>query len=290
MSEPESPEPLESPPRTAWHPLLVALLERFLPRGYKLIPEFLLSRLSQRVDILVVRQEAEPGPVEKIHSILDYLAAHTIIEHKGPTDDLAGEDVLVLLGYAFQYMRRAKLKDPSDVCLMVVADRITKSFLDQAKLSRVELEEVEHGIWRGSFAGFTVHGVETGKAAERGGTEHLLYTLSRQFLEDPTRARPLDREETEVYGWLYQQVRQFKREHGVMAVKDIESFEQSMMAFFDSISADHPEFVGRILAHCPPEKRVEGLAAEERLRGLPLEDRLRGLSPEELEQLKRLLH
>src|SRR4051794_11436780 len=102
MPEPESPEPLENPPRTAWHPLLVALLERFLPKGYKLIPEMLLGRLSQRVDILVVRLEAEPGPVEKLHSILDYLAAHTLIEHKGPTDDLAGEDVLVLLGYAYQ--------------------------------------------------------------------------------------------------------------------------------------------------------------------------------------------
>ena len=38
------------------------------------------------------------------------------IEYKGPTDELAGEDVLVLLGYAYQYMRRAKLKDPGDVC------------------------------------------------------------------------------------------------------------------------------------------------------------------------------
>jgi hypothetical protein len=33
MTEPESPEPLESPPRTAWHPMLVALIERFLPTG-----------------------------------------------------------------------------------------------------------------------------------------------------------------------------------------------------------------------------------------------------------------
>ena len=278
---PESPEPLESPPRTQWHPMLVALIERFLPTGYKLIAEFLLSRLSQRADIVVVRLEGEPGPVEKIHSILDYLAAHTIIEYKGPTDDLAGEDVLVLLGYAYQYMRRAKLEDPGDLCLMVVADRITKSFLDQAKRSGMALAEAEPGIWRGRFAGFVVHGVETGKASARGPSEHVLYTFSRRFLQDPAGVGPLDEEEAKVYIWLYQQAEQYRRERGPMAVKDSDTFEQSMMKMFDSLYERHPEFLDQILAKCPTEKRVAGLPAEELLRVL---------SPEERERLKQLLH
>jgi hypothetical protein len=300
MTEPESPEPLESPPCTAWHPMLVALLERFLPRGYKLISEFLLSRLPQRADIVVVRLvDAEPGPVEKIHSIFDYLGAHTLIEYKGPTDNLAGEDVITLLGYGYQYMRLAKIQEPSDVCLMVIADRLTQSFLDQARRCRIELAEVDHGIWHGQFGGFVMHGVETGKAAERGRTEHLLFTFSRAFLQHPAGGPELDQDEAPVYLWLYQQVEQFRQARGTMAVKDIETFEQSMMEMFNSLSARHPEFVGRIVANCPPEKRLEGLSPEERLAGLPPEkrveglspeDRLRGLSPEELEQLKRLLH
>ncbi len=252
---PETAEPLESPPRTAWHPMLVALIERFLPTGYRLIAEFLLSRLSQRADIVVVRLEGEPGPVEQIHSILDYLAAHTIIEYKGPTDDLAGEDVLVLLGYAYQYMRRAKLEDPGDLCLMVVAGRITKSFLAQAKRSGMELAEAQPGIWRGRFAGFVVHGVETGKAAGRGPSEHLLYTFSRMFLQDPAGVGPLDEEEAQVYAWLYQQAEQYRRERGPMAVKDSETFEQSMMKMFTSLYERHPEFLDQILAKCPTEKR-----------------------------------
>ena len=48
MTEPETPPPPES--LTAWHPMLVALLEAFLPSGWQLIPELLLSRLPQRVD------------------------------------------------------------------------------------------------------------------------------------------------------------------------------------------------------------------------------------------------
>jgi hypothetical protein len=300
MPEPDNVEPLESPPYTAWHPMLIALIERFLPKGYKLFPEFLLSRLAQRADVLVVRLlEIEAGPVEKIHSILDYLRDHTLIEYKGPTDDLAGEDVLALLGYGYQYMRLAKVTDPADVCLMVVADRIPQSFLDQAKRCGVELAEAERGIWRGHFAGFVVHGVETGKAAERGPTEHLLYTFSRAFLQRPMQVPPLDPEDARVYVWLYQQVQQFKRARGAMAVKDVDTFERSMMEMFESLAAEHPELIDRILARCPPEKRLQGfesLAAEhpelidrilarcppeKRLQGLAPEDRLQGLAPED---------
>jgi hypothetical protein len=153
-----------------------------------------------------------------------------------------------------------------------------------------------------------VHGVETGKAAERGRTEHLLYTFSRAFLERPMQVPPLDPEDARVYVWLYQQVQQFKRARGAMAVKDVDTFERSMMEFFESLTAEHPELIDRILARCPPEKRLQGLAPEDRLQGLAPEDRLqglapedrlqglapedrlRGLSPEEIEQLKRLLH
>lgn len=283
-SPPSPPDPLESPPYTLWHPMIVALLERFLPLGYKLFPEFLLSRLSQRVDILVVRQEATPpGPVEKIHSILDYLGAHTLIEYKGPTDDLAGDDMLTLLGYAYQYMRVSKLKQPADVCLMVVADRITRSFLDQAKRCGVDLTETEteSGIWRGKGCGFVMHGVETGKASGQGPSEHLLYTFSRAFLADPTRNRPVDEEERRVYHWLYQQVQQFKQARGPMAVKDVATFEEGWMQMLDSISAEHPEFVARTLAHASPAKRLEGLGVD---------DVLEGLSPDLLEALKRRLH
>src|SRR5208282_5243507 len=49
------PEPPETESFTAWHPMLVALLEFYLPGGWKLLPELLLSRLPQRVDIVVLR-------------------------------------------------------------------------------------------------------------------------------------------------------------------------------------------------------------------------------------------
>jgi hypothetical protein len=112
MTEPELSE-IES--TTAWHPMLVALLEFYLPAGWQLLPEFLLTRLPQRVDIVVVRRVQETaGKPRKIHSILDHLHLHTLIEHKGPTDDLEPGDALTLLGYAAQYMRMVKVSDPAE--------------------------------------------------------------------------------------------------------------------------------------------------------------------------------
>ena len=84
-----------------------------------------------------------------------------------------------------------------------------------------------------------------------------------------------------------------------MAVKDFDTFEESMIRMFKSLSAAHPEFAEDILALYPPEillrglsteDLLRGLSTEDRLRGLSAEDLLRGLSAEEVEQLKRLLH
>jgi hypothetical protein len=258
--------------------MLVALLERYLPKGFKLYPEYLLSRLPQRADIVVVRLEgSEAGRAEKIHSILDHLRAHTLIEHKGPTDDLAGEDCLTLLGYGYQYMRLAKITDPAEVCLMVVADRFPARFLAQIALCGAELIEHEHGLWSGHAGRFVLHGVETSKAAE---VDRLLFSFSRGFLAHPEAvARRLDREEAGVYIWLFQQVEQFRRARGTMATKDNEEFQK----------AQH-EALKSLMSMLSAEERLAGLPAEQRVAGLTLEERLAGLSPEQREELKRLLH
>ena len=112
MTEPETHLPPES--ITAWHPMLVAPLEIYLPSGWQLIPELLLSRLPQRVDIVILELVGTaPGVARKLLSIFEFLRPQTLIEQKGPTDDLAAEDALVLLAYGAQYMRLKKLKDPA---------------------------------------------------------------------------------------------------------------------------------------------------------------------------------
>src|SRR5215212_6927075 len=191
MTEPEAPPPPES--FTAWHPMLVTLLEAYLPSGWQLIPELLLSRLPQRVDIVILELVGTaPGVAHKLLSIFDFLRSHTLIEHKGPTDDLAAEDALVLLAYGAQYMHLKKLKDPADLCLMVIADRIPPSFVDQVARLQGCLTQVGKGLWRGELAWAFLLCINTAAATEKGSTEELLYLFSRAFLSDPRGGLPLD--------------------------------------------------------------------------------------------------
>jgi hypothetical protein len=228
-------------PVTAWHPLLVALLETYLPEGWKLIPEFLLNRLPQRVDIVVLRLVHEAAAaVGKLHSIFDSLRPHTLIEHKGPTDELEAGDALTLLGYAAQYMRLCNLSDPGELCLMVICDRIPAGFVDQVERQRGRFAAIGGGLWRGEIAGFLLHGVETSDAYRASPSEHLLYSFSRAFVTNAAGFPPLDEEEREVYTLIYQQVEQYRRRRGDMAIKDREalkrSYDQAMAEYLDGLS------------------------------------------------------
>ncbi|WP_437670015.1 hypothetical protein [Sorangium sp. So ce131] len=276
MAEAELPE-VES--TTAWHPMLVALLELYLPEGWQLLPEFLLTRLPQRVDIVVVRRVQEAaGTARKIRSILAHLRPHTLIEHKGPTDDLEPGDALTLLGYAAQYMRMAKVGDPAELCLMVVCDRIPSGFVEQVERLRGSLVPTGGGLWRGELAGLLLHGVETRDACRGGATERLLYAFSRAYLTVPEGILPLDAEEARVYTALYQQVEQFRKKRGNMAIRDIDAARKS-----------YEEVFAEIIDQIPPELRVRGLTPEQRLLGLTVEQILDALPPEAREQLEMKL-
>jgi hypothetical protein len=137
-------------------------------------------------------------------------------------------------------------------------------------------------------------------------SERLLYAFSRAYLSHAAALLPMDPEEQTVYIWLHQQVEQFRRERGVMALKDFEaldkSFQQIVEEYMEKLPPEQrlrglsPEERLRGLPHeqiaslLSPEERLRGLPPEERLRGLPPEERLQGLTPAELQRLKRLLH
>jgi hypothetical protein len=257
--------------------MLVALLEAYLPSGWQLIPELLLSRLPQRVDIVILQLVGTtPGVARKLLSIFDFLRPHTLIEHKGPTDDLAAEDALVLLAYGAQYMRLKKLKDPAELCLMVICDRITPAFVEQIERLGGSFTKVGKGLWRGELSGAALHGVETYEASRRSRTERLLYTFSKAFLTDPSGGLPLDKETRKVYALLQNQVEQFRKLRGEMAMKDYELAKISLAELLQPA-------VER-LAQEEPEKLAKALTPEQIMR------MLEALPPEVREQIKQRLH
>jgi hypothetical protein len=70
---------------------------------------------------------------------------------------------------------------------------------------------------------------------------------------------------------LYQQVEQFKKQRGSLAMSDIEVVEKS-----------YDEVLAEILENVPARVRVRGLKPEERLDGLTPEQILAALPPEQI--------
>jgi hypothetical protein len=169
------------------------------------------------------------------------------------------------------------------------ADRIPAGFVEQVERQRGRFTPIGGGLWRGEIAGFLLHGVETGDAYRTSPSEHLLYTFSRAFLSNAAGFPPLDDEEREVHTLIYQQVEQFRRRRGDMAIRDREALKKS-----------YEKAMAEFLARTPLEKLLEGRTPEELLAGLTPEqlaklltsdEALNALPPEAREELrKKLVH
>jgi hypothetical protein len=285
MTDPANPAECEPPPPpeavTAWHPMLVTLLEIYLPAGWQLIAELLLSRLPQRIDMVILELVGTtPGVPKTLPSIFNYLRPHTLIEHKGPTDDIAGEDALVLLGYAAQYMRLKKLKDPADLCLMVICDHITPGFVKQVTRLQGHFDSVGNGLWRGELLGATLHGVETEEVSRNSPSDRLLYAFSRAFLTDPRGVLPLDEESRKVYALLQNQVEQFRKVRGETAMKDYELAQISLEELLRPIVKRFtPEQLARTFT---PEEIAKAFTPEEIAKAFTPEQIARAFTPEQL--------
>jgi hypothetical protein len=145
--------------------------------------------------------------------------------------------------------------------LMVVADRMSAAFVKRIEILGGSFAKFDAGLWRGKLLGCPLHGVETGEAYKRDRSERLLYAFSQAFLENPGALAPLDRDEEMVYHSLYQQVEQFRRNRGELAMKDLEKLRKS----FDEYEAEKMRNmpIAQRLAGVTPEQLAAGLAPEQ---------------------------
>jgi hypothetical protein len=276
-------------PATPWHPLFALAIKRFAPKDRETSSEVSLSRLPLRVDILVVQRENDaPVIAHKFRSIFDHARKHTLIEYKGVTDDLEPADVFTLSAYAGLYMRERLVYEPNEICLMVVADRIPKVFVEQIKRMGGALDATANGLFKGHLGGLPLHGVELREAYKSGPSERLLYAFTRAFLRDHSPIKLLDTEEMAVYRLISEHVQQLRGNRATMDMKDVDLAAKSYQdALNDLVALATPEqrLAGlapeQIAAALAPEQRLAGLAPEQRLAGLAPEQRLAGLAPEQ---------
>ena len=275
---------------TAWHPLLVALLEHVLPGGwYQCISEFQLSREPLRIDVVVVRRNhpGTPPAPRLLASVLGDLADHTLVHFKGPTDELERDDARMVLSYALQYLVVAEIEEPALVALRVIAPRLTPRFVAALKSLGCELTTTGAGTHEGRLGVFPLRVIETVPVNGRAG-EHLLYTVTPGMLADPDGGAPaLSAEESEVFYALQEHVEQLR--HPLPGQK------RRQMKDEDKVVESFERATARFLARMPPAQRLAGLAPEQRLAGLTeaqavlaLPDTmLRGLSNEYLSTLPK---
>jgi hypothetical protein len=281
----------DDPPhlRTAWHPLLVMLLELLLPREHwKVLAEHALTREPRRIDVVIVRQlDASAWRPRHLRSVLDDLRAHNLVHFKGATDELEVVDALQLLSYAYQYMALNGLHHADALSLRVVAPTLTPRFRAQLRALGGALSETAvKGVHTGHVQGIALRVVETDVAWPAPG-EHLLFPISPACLRSPTSAPAFDDNERALYYRLLQGISQLAQDPTWRVImKDATLVNDTTReALMDLLAVLPPELrlagIGaEELAVLPPELRLAGIGAEE-LAVLPLEQRLAGLAPEQ---------
>jgi hypothetical protein len=273
----------DDPPhlRTAWHPLLVMLLELLLPRDHwKVLAEHALTREPRRIDVVIVRRrDASAWRPRHLRSVLDELRAHNLVHFKGATDELEVVDALQLLSYAYQYMALHGLHHTDALSLRVVAPTLTPRFRAQLRvLGGAVIETSVKGVHTGHVQGISLRVVETDVAWPAPG-EHLLFPISPSCLRAPTRVPAFDDNERALYYRLLQGISQLAQDPTWSAI----------MKDATLVNDTTREALMGLLAVLPPELRLAGIGAEElavlapeqRLAGLAPEQRLAGLAPEQ---------
>ena len=272
-------DPLADAPhlRTAWHPLLILLLEMLPPRQeWQVVAEYALTREPRRIDAVIVRRvAASTWHPEYLRSVLDDLLAHNLVHFKGATDELERADALQLLSYAYQYMALKGLQSPAELSLRVVAPTLTPRFRAQLDaLDGAVSESAVPGVHHGRVQGFALRVVETSVAWPNPG-EHLLYAVAPQCLRQPAIPVALDDTERDLYYRLLQGVTQLTQDPRWKAImKDAALVKEA---------AD--QALRNLLAALPPEVRLAGLGPEERLAGLGPEEVLLALPDDALRAL-----
>ncbi|MFM7199737.1 MAG: hypothetical protein ACKO6N_03010 [Myxococcota bacterium] len=274
---------------TPYHAILYQFLESVLPEGYKLSVEHQLYKESQRVDVLIIRQEsvgAGEWDVE-VPSLVEQLGEISLIEFKSPGDELEANDINRMLGYCSQYAVMEGVGQERLTAGFIVP-KVREGVLERFKTLKGELtEEVEAaGIWRGWLGCSRAFVLETSKVWSLSERDKLWYVLSPEFEKKPEVLRELTREQVALYNGMYERLKRLSKEEAMPLRNQEElmaNLERSMREYFSSLSPEE-RFKGATL-----EQRVAGLAPEQVLRAYSPSELLRALPPEVLEQLRKQL-
>ncbi|MFM7205028.1 MAG: hypothetical protein ACKO6N_30000 [Myxococcota bacterium] len=269
-SVPGHVEKVERRGPTPYHAAFYQLLRRLLPPNFEVQAEYPLYREPQRIDMLVVRRglKEEVGAEQELPSLVSHLGEVTLLEFKGPTDVVSGEDISRLLGYGCQY-GVMEGRGPEDLTLGLIGSSFGERVLKRVSGHGGRLEWVSQGVWEGHLGGSVLFGLETGELWEAGEHERLWYLLSPGFVREPERAKELTEMQRLVYIMMVDRLLSLSKE------------ERMALTNYEALKTEVEEIMARYMRGLPLEKRLEGLPAEEVLKAYRPEEVLKAYRPEE---------
>lgn len=272
---------------TAWHPPFVVALRAVLSaKAYEIVAELQLNQQPQRIDVVIRLLDAPPpDPGGPLAPLVRHLGPITLVEFKGPSAVLRADDLLVLLGYSYQYrcLHRVLHERPcprGDLHLMVVADHLTQPFRDAVKDEGGRLVEESPGVHVATGLAYSLCVVETSVVGDG-----VLAIFSQRMTRRPRDLfASLTPDERVVFRMVYSEVKRFQTDHSLaLKYEDTEEMTMSLEELMDEMLDDAPK--EKLLKHLSPKDLRKGFSPEDLANQLSPEERLRGLSPEDLQQL-----
>ncbi|GHT35614.1 hypothetical protein FACS189427_05290 [Planctomycetales bacterium] len=126
---------------TAFAQALQAELSNYLD-ALEFIPEYLLVKAPQRIDVLVIK--TKPGTVIK-KSIAEVFRLHNIVEYKSPSEEPTRSSFYKTLGYCFSYAEKNDIP-VSDMSMTFVSSMFPSGMIADIK-PEYEVDKIEAGIY-----------------------------------------------------------------------------------------------------------------------------------------------
>jgi len=262
-----------------WHRLFgLTLTDYFTDSAYRVETEKDLSVKQQRLDVLIIEQEAE-RPLPEPPDGLENLARHNLMTYKSLRQPLDAWALDELVGH---YVNYRKLISPSWEQLLPVEDfqlyAVTTRHPEKLATAAA-LELFKQGVYEMSWGSRRIRIIVLSEVPQ----------IERNAVWQMFSAIP----ENVQYGAAQYQWRRSNHSKAINKLFEHYRVEGIAMPYtWDDFERDIKE---EVLAKLTPEERLDGLPLEELLKHVPPKERLKGFSLEELlkqvppeEFLKRL--
>ncbi len=274
-----------------WHQLFgVVIAHQTVNLPYTLEVDYNVDRTEQRIDILL-RKDDPNAPQPILPDGFENLRIHNLFSFKSfqETLDLFTIRELLLYGLLYQKMQAPKgqtIVPDDDVSLYAVSTRYPRDLFKTPRLDIVPATGVSgvYDVWYGpSYLRLIV--IQE-LALEARNANFFLFSSREDQVQYAQSNHRLTLPQYQYF--VTKLMARFNPTGGVMPKLAIPTKAEMVREVFNDPEQDKA-VLRELLAGVPDELRIQDVSTTVRLKDIPVADRLEGLSPNEIEELTKLL-